>query len=276
MKNYKNLNEKMRYMVFDWDNNILNMSTILHYKKRVGDKLIDYEMNPQEFAIVRGKYGDAYRDNEEWLADDNTFLEFRDIGPRGEDAFLLDVKEAIKNKDFGPSWEVFLNTLIEGSLFSIITTRGHEPDTIKNVILYIINNILSETDRKKMKKNLKEFNKIFNKKVSDSNLIDNYLNSCYFIGLSSKAFIEQYGYDARKCLDKGKRDGIEYFLSLARKFAKRLKINMQLGFSDDEVSYAESAKELFMHMKKSKDIQEHFYVFDTSNPEIKGGIKTKF
>jgi len=251
------------------------MPTILHYKEKINDKLLDYEMSPKEFVVMRKKYLD-YRDNKKWLATDETFTEFRDDGPRGNSAFIEDVKISIKNKKFGPSWEIFINTLINGNLFSIITTRGHEPLIMKGVILYIITNILSKTEQLTMKENLKNFNLLFDNEIANENLIKEYLDNCYFIGLSSEEFIKQFGYNPIDDLDKGKQDAIEYFLNLARNYAKKVKVTtLQMGFSDDDIQYANSVKEFFMITKKSEDFVEDFYIFDTSNPKIKGGIKTK-
>ena len=50
---------------------------------------------------------------------------------------------------------------------------------------------------------------------------------------------------------------------------------MKVGFSDDDKNFSNAAKELFMKMEKSLDFPENFYVFDTSNSNLKGGVKVK-
>jgi len=255
--------------------NLLDMPTKLHYKKKINGGLVDYDMSPKEFALMRNKHSD-YNNNTEWLSIDTTFKEFRDDGPRGNKAFIEDIKSSINNKKFGPSWDVFIKTLINGNLFAIITTRGHEPDVLRESIIYIIENVLSHSDKIKMKKNLKIFNFLFNNDISNTNLISEYLNNCYFIGLTSNGFIEQFGYSPVDKLENAKQDAIKYFLNLARKYAKKIKTNsLQIGFSDDDVKFIDSAKELFLDTEKSQGLVEYFYVFDTSNKDIKGGVKTK-
>ena len=263
------------YNLYDIDENLLFLQTPLHFKKNVNGEWIDIDIPPQEFAKIRRKYGNNYISNPEWRADpDYSFCEFHDDGPRGKDAFLIDFKKAIKEKRFGPSWNKLLGKMIEGRLFGIITTRGHEPATLRRAFEYIIYYILTKEQRNLMKENIKNFDKLFG--IKSKNLIKNYLDKCYFIGLFSEAFHKQFGYyPSRVSLDKGKKDAINFFVQHVRKFAKRLKKHLKVGFSDDDLRFSTAAKELFKSLDKSLDIPESFYVFDTSNPKIKGGVRTK-
>jgi hypothetical protein len=125
-----------------------------------------------------------------------------------------------------------------------------------------------------MKQNLKKFNEMFNIQTDD--VITQYLNECYFIGMFSKAFQEEFNYNpVGPKLNQGKQDAINKFVNFVRDFAKRTKLPLKVGFSDDDVNFSKAAKELFMRTEKSLDFPENFYVFDTSDPKIKGGIKVK-
>jgi len=267
--------QSLNYNIFDWDDNILIMETPLHFQHFEDGKWVNKNITPQEFAQVRKKYSTDYMDNNEWKGDPNySFIEFRDFGPRGPNAFVEDVKETIKHKSFGPSWEVFLDTLKEGRLFAIVTTRGHEPSTLRNAIRYIIENVLTPEDRSEMEKNLVNFNDMFG--VVTADLITQYLNECYFIGMFSQAFQDEFQYIPQGTkLNQGKQDAINKFVNYVRDFAKRLKKPLKVGFSDDDINFSNAAKELFMRTEKSLDFPENFYVFDTSNPKLKGGVKVK-
>ena len=267
--------QTLRYNIFDWDDNILIMHTPLHFQHFENGKWVNKDILPHEFAQIRKKYPGNYMDNIEWKGDpNNSFIEFRDFGPRGPNAFIEDVKQTIKDKSFGPSWEIFINTLKEGRLFAIVTTRGHEPSTIRSAVRYIIENVLTPEDRVEMEKNLKNFNEIFGVKSDD--LITEYLDECYFIGLMSQAFKDEFQYAPNgPKLNQGKQDAINKFVNFVRDFAKRTKKPLKVGFSDDDINFSSAAKELFMKMEKSLDFPENFYVFDTSNPKLKGGVKVK-
>jgi len=267
--------ETLSYNIFDWDDNILIMETPLHFQHFENGKWVNKDIMPSEFAQIRKKYPSNYMDNTEWKGDQKySFIEFRDFGPRGANAFIEDVAKTIKDKNFGPSWETFINTLKEGRLFAIVTTRGHEPLTIRSAVRYIIDNVLTPDDRLEMEKNLKNFNEMFG--VVSQDVITQYLGECYFIGMFSKAFEDEFQYIPQGSkLNQGKQDAINKFVNFVRDFSKRTKKPLKVGFSDDDINFTNAAKELFMKMEKSLDFPENFYVFDTSNPKIKGGVKVK-
>jgi hypothetical protein len=164
--------------------------------------------------------------------------------------------------------------LKSGKLFSIVTSRGHEPSTLKSGVRWIIDNVLSNEDINEMKNNLRHFNNEFSEVVSDDKLVEYYLEKCYFIGLFSEEFKTQFGFDPRGNLaNKGKQVAIKYFTNYIRNYAKKLNLPMKVGFSDDDIGFSTAAKKLFMSMNRATT--EDFYVFNTSNPDLKNGIKTK-
>jgi len=269
--------ENLEYFIFDVDDNLLILDTPLHFQHFEKGVWKNKNITSSDFAEIRKKYPNNYMDNIEWKADQKyTFIEFGDTGPRGSNAFLEDSIYAIKNKKFGPSWEVLISALIEGRLFAIITSRGHEPSSIRSVIEYIIKNILTANEQERMKKNIEKFNIFFNVKVKFDDIISQYLNSCYFMGITSNTFVNDFNYFPQgEKLNIGKQDAIHKFTIWVRKFAKRTKLPLSVSFSDDDINYSNAAKELFMHMEKSLDFPEMFYVFDTSNKNIKGGVQVK-
>ena len=265
----------LQYYIFDVDDNLLIMETPLHFHHFENGRWVAKNITPQEFANIRKKYPTNYMDNIEWKGDvKQSFVEFRDFGPRGANAFLDDVIDSIKNKRFGPSWEIFLNVLKEGKLFAIVTTRGHEPLTLRSAVEYIIQNILTPDERIEMTNKIKKFEQIFG--IVSEDPIKQYLDECYFIGLFSQAFQDEFHYTPiGPKLNQGKQDAINKFVNFVRGFAERAKLPMKIGFSDDDKNFSNAAKELFMKMEKSLDFPENFYVFDTSDPNLKGGVKVK-
>ena len=266
---------ELKYYIFDFDDNLLMMHTPLHFRKNINGEWVDIDIKPSDFVKIREKYGSNYFDNPEWKADPKkAFIEFGDKGIRKNNSFMQDSLDALKNKRFGPSWDTFITTLKEGRLFAIVTTRGHEPQTIRRVIEWIIFNYLTEEDRNEMKKNLREFDRIF--RITSNNLIRDYLNHCMFVGIFSDYFRNHFNYvPFGHLIEKGKEDAIDYFVRYVRKFAKRHKKTLNVGYSDDDINFSNAAKKLFMGMEKSIHFEENFYVFDTSNKKIKGGVKLK-
>jgi hypothetical protein len=270
----KSINDLV-YYIMDLDDNLLFMETPLHFQHFENGRWVSKDISTQEFTEIRKKYPNDYMDNSEWKGDPKfSFIEFQDFGPRGTNAFPEDLKKSIKDKKFGPSWETFLTAIKEGRLFAIVTTRGHEPATLRSGIKYIIDNILTPEEKQKMENSLVNFNKIFG--ITTNDLITQYLGSCYFIGLNSQAFKDEFHYVPQgDKLNQGKQDAINKFVNFVKDFSKRANMGVKIGFSDDDKNFSNSAKELFMNMEKSLDFPEMFYVFDTSNPNVKGGIKIK-
>jgi hypothetical protein len=263
---------ELDYYIFDWDDNILMMDTPIYFEKNIGGKWVKKNISAKEFNQIKSKYP-KYWENEEWRCDlSKAFVEFQDDGPRGDDALIDDTIHALSHKKYGPSWNTFKNCIIGGNLFAIITTRGHEPETIKRAIEYIIYNELSDIQQDTLIKNLMIYHDAFNEDFEY--LIDDYLNNCIFIGVTSNFFVDKFGYNANRNPSKGKKDAVEYTMKHFKKYKDILKVPVKIGFSDDDMINHETIKELFIRYKEPMDGVD-FYMFDTSNPDLKGGVKTK-
>ena len=94
IKKFKRFNESteeryLKYYALDFDDNILNMPTVIHMEHLVNGEWIPTDVSTAEFAEVRG-------DKENWRTQEDAFSEFRDNGPRGMNAFLEDVKNVFE------------------------------------------------------------------------------------------------------------------------------------------------------------------------------------
>ena len=273
MKTYSQfiLNEKhteLKYSIFDWDDNILHMDTKIHLKHKVNGFFVDEPVSTSKYAKIRNLIG-----NGEWDIDyDKAYVDFRDYGEMGKNAFINDVKNSIDKKMYGPSWDSFINVLVEGNLFGIVTTRGHEPDTLRKGVEYIIYNYLNIEQQNKMLNNLIKFHYEFNEEFDY--LVDDYLNNCYFIGIMSDYFKGKFDFESSKNVEKAKKIAINYIIREFDKYSDKIGADMTIGFSDDDPGYLNTAKKLFINNKELFDNTD-FYVFDTSDPHIKGGKKLK-
>ena len=74
------------------------------------------------------------------------------------------------------SWEDFKEAVNNGSIFSIITARGHNPNTLKEAVYnYIVNNF-NGIDKDEVLKNLKKFRTFTDEEnLSDDEIIRAYL-----------------------------------------------------------------------------------------------------
>lgn len=231
---------------FDWDDNILNMPTVIHMDKLIDGEWVPTDVSTAEFAQVRV-------DKENWRIINNdpveAFSEFRDIGPRGNQAFLQDIKKAIDSSQFGPAWEDFIECLSNGALFSIITARGHESDTMRMGVEWIIDNILSEDMLFEMYSNLlkfaylyrenEKFDRILKGKPSENDLIKLYLDNCDFVGVSAPS---RGGTPDNP--EKAKEEALLSFNDRVNNLSGSIGAKAMIGFSDDDLGNVKHIEDL--------------------------------
>lgn len=277
-------NKELKYEAYDIDDNLLYQQTKIHMEHLVDDKWIPQDVSTSEFAEVRN-------DKQNWRVPDGAFSEFRDTGPRGENAFIEDFTTAIKTKSFGPSWDAFLKCLEEANLFAIITARGHEPNTIRKGIEWVINNYLNDTQQFLLYSNCLKHAYIFNDKNIDSYdrnpkgeltqtpLVKTYLDNCYYFGVSSTWFSKKFGSANADNPEKGKQAALEYFINKCNEYAEKINAkSVSISFSDDDKKNIAHV-EKFFHEKITDlmelDRETHLRLYDTSDRSIPGGNQNK-
>jgi hypothetical protein len=264
----KHSTKKLKYFAFDFDNNILNMCSKIHMDKIIDGKWIPVATSTARYAKIRNNPLYRPRNNNYDIA----FAEFTDNGKRGNKAFLQDIQKSLILKKFGPCWNIFKKSLINGNIFSIITARGHNSDTIKNAIKWIVFEYFTIAERNKMVKNLKYFHTLFN--IKTELLIENYLDSCEYYGVTSDDFMRIFNVPriTAKYIEEGKKLALDRFAQRIDKFGKRVNMQPVLGFSDDDKKNIIHIETLMKEELSLKYMIE-YRLYDTSNPKIKGGRK---
>ena len=263
---YSKINEKIfKYYSFDIDDNLLYTNTKIIMEHLVNNKWIDEEVDTAIFSKIRGTEGWRYKPGDE------SFSNFRDYGHLKDETFIIDFKYAVINKKFGPSWTKFLECLINGNIFSIITSRGHSPKNIRKALYWLIyeygldnfkdlqiKNINKNINFKdQMIKNLLKYHKIF--KTESHQVIDYYIELCPIYTISSNYFIEKYGI---MTAEESKKIALQDFNEIVNKYATKLGINVKYGFSDDDPKFVKAAMDQFLELKLStKNVT--YSVFDT-------------
>ena len=276
--------KELKYEAYDIDDNITINPTQIHMEHLVNGNWVPQDVSTSEFAEVRN-------DKENWRVPDGAFSEFRDSGPRGDNAFIEDFTTAINTKSFGPSWDAFLKCLEEANLFAIITARGHEPETIKKGIEWVIDNYLNETQQFLLYSNCLKHAYIFNDKNVDSYdripkeqltktpLVKTYLDNCYYFGVSSTWFANEFGAANADNPEKGKQAALDFFINKCNDYAEKINAkSVSISFSDDDkrnITHVEK----FFHEKITDlmklDRETHLRLYDTSDRSILGGNQNK-
>ena len=261
--------EKLMYYCYDIDDNLVYMKTPIFVDKLHENEWLPQTVNSNNYVFI--KYDENYR-----LRNNNfnkAFEEFRDEGTRGDNAFLYNLKEAIDNKEFGPSWNSLLKCLKEGSIFALATARGHNYNSLKKGIEYIIDNCLNGGDKKVMYENCFKFLQIFNEnsnfilnkkiKFSQTKLIQEYLKYCRYYSVSSDDFNKEFNTDNSMKIEEKKKLALDKFINECVNYGKIANKKISLGFSDDDINNVEHIKSFFEYKSMLEDIK--LCIYDTSN-----------
>jgi hypothetical protein len=133
------------FYFFDFDDNIAFLTTpLILFHKETKQEL---KLSSGDFAQFHHTFGESgpYKDYEvDYCDKTGTFRNFRDHDVdellklnKHRQIFVEDVAEALGFPDFqwkGPSWECFYHATFNQRPLSVITARGHHPDTLKEGI----------------------------------------------------------------------------------------------------------------------------------------------
>ena len=210
----------LKYYAFDWDDNIMYMPTKIIVLSKNEEEV---PMSTEEFAEYRHQIG-----KEEFNFKGTTIVgfapdPFRYFGEQGNEGFIADAMTA----PVGPAWNDFVECINGGSIFAIITARGHNPETLKDGIFNLISNNHNGINSKTLLENLKNYHdivsdlnedideKTFRPEYEGSDLIEDYLERCVMAPVSFRA-----GTAANP--EEGKKVALRKFITYCREMAKEL------------------------------------------------------
>jgi uncharacterized short protein YbdD (DUF466 family) len=237
----------MKYYAFDWDDNIVHMPTKIVLKTEDGDEI---GMSTEDFAKYRHDLGKKPFDYKGEKIVGYADSPFRNFKTEGDKQFLIDTLKAKK----GPAFDDFREAINNGSIFSIITARGHNPETLKQAVYNYIITGFGGIDKDELIKNLRKYRSfVGDEEMSDSELIKTYLELNKYhpvtFGQGSAANPEELKVMAMD-------DFVSYIKGMAALLNKRAYLKKELGnkfipsvpmigFSDDDPRNVEVMKKHF-------------------------------
>ena len=257
----------MKYYAFDWDDNIANMPTKIMVNSEDGEEI---GMSTDDFATYRHKIGKEpfqYKDKTIIGFSNNPFRNFKE---EGDAAFIIDSMIAKE----GPAFKDLKEAINNGSIFSIITARGHNPETLKDAIRNYIMTGFGGIDKDQLVKNLKKYRDFVGEEdLTDNELIETYLDL-------NKYYPVTFGDEGGAVNpEEAKVSAMSNFIQYIKKvssilnkkafFKNEINNNFELepiiGFSDDDLSNVETMYKSF------KDEPDNLKIYSTS-----GGIKKPY
>lgn len=237
----------MKYYAFDWDDNIVHMPTKIVVKTEDGEEI---GMSTDDFAEHRhdlGKTPFEYKgDTIVGFAEDP----FRNFRTAGDKDFLID---AMRAKE-GPAFGDFREAINNGSIFSIITARGHNPETLKQAVYNYIVSGYNGIDKDQLIKNLKKYRTFVGEEdMSEDDLIKSYLELNKYHPVT---FGEGSAANPEELKVKAMENFVSYIKGMAGILNKKAYIKNEIsnnfipmepsiGFSDDDIRNVEVMKKRF-------------------------------
>lgn len=235
----------MKYYAFDWDDNIMFMPTKIVVKDEDGQEV---GMSTEDFAHNRMKIGKEdfeYNGHKIVGYAENPFRYFRE---EGDKRFIIDSMLAKK----GPAWGDFVEAVNNGSIFAIITARGHNPDVLKEAVYNLIISNNGGIDSNELLKNLEKYRDLGGEDgKSKKDIIKEYLDLCRFHPVT---YGDEGGAASPEQLKvKALEEFVSYVKEISAYINKKayLKNDVknlflpQIGFSDDDIRNVEKIKSHF-------------------------------
>ena len=265
----------LKYYAFDWDDNIVFMPTVIMVITENEDEI---GMSTEDFAEHRHQIGIEpfnYKGTTVVGYASNPFRNFRE---EGDKRFIVDSMVASP----GPSWNDFVECINGGSIFSIITARGHNPETLKEATYNYIISSHNGINMKTLVENLKTYRNFtteqnieegFDLNFSDKDLIEEYLEMCKFYPVT---FGEGSAANPEEGKIKAMREFISYCKELAQEIGQKAifknditnnEIIPTIGFSDDDPGNIDKMKEFLSNEYEKSPVRTYL---------TKGNIKKEF
>ena len=257
------LKPTMKYYAFDWDDNLMYMPTKIYLRDEEGESV---GMSTEDFAEYRteiGKEPFEYEGHTIVGFDDDAFRDFRVTGDK---KFISDSMRA----PTGPAWDDFVEAVNNGSIFAIITARGHTPSVLKNAVYNLIKRNKHGLSEQELVKNLRKYREISDEEeLSDDELVRTYLEMCKYHPVS---FGEGSAANPEELKVAAMSEFMRYVKDLSQKLQEKAYLKNKIsnyfepyiGFSDDDLKNVQT-------MKKHFDDESGLDIYHTG-----GGKKTKF
>jgi hypothetical protein len=259
----------MKYYAFDWDDNVVHMPTKIVLKNEDGD---DIGMSTDDFAEYRHQIGgEPFNYKGETIVgySDEPFKNFQTPGDKD---FLVDAMRA----KLGPAFDDFREAINNGSIFSIITARGHNPNTLKEAVYNYIISGFNGIDKDELVKNLRKYRDINDDEdMSDDELIKTYLNMNRYHPVSYND--PEGAANPEEAKVRAMEKFVEYIKEMSYDLDKKVYLKKEvsnnfipkkptIGFSDDDIRNVEVMKK---HFKDKPDNIVKTY-------STAGGIKKEY
>ena len=246
----------VRAYSFDWDDNILKMPTTIKMLKKTGGEWKPINVGTEDFAF--------FRSNKMYKLDDGAFDNFID-----DNSFIEDLEKALNTKSYAPSFNKFKEALIYANPISIITARGHKPETLRKGMDIVISQTFSEDELGKMIDNIQQVFPELDGQELDV-ILKTYLDSHDYHPVTSEKFADKFGLDSGSAVNPEENKKIalrDYVTKIVNKVGEMVNTDydkLSVGFSDDDLGNIRAIVDFIKEVLQAEFPEVDFVVYDTS------------
>tara|TARA_R110001592_G_scaffold355320_1_gene655804 strand:+ start:437 stop:1306 length:870 start_codon:yes stop_codon:yes gene_type:complete len=246
----------IRAYSFDWDDNIINMPTIIKMLKKGDDGWEKVDVTTEDFASLRN--------NKDYKLDTGAFDNFLE-----DEAFLTDLEKALKSSSFAPSFDKFKEALIYANPISIITARGHKPETLRKGMDLVISHTFNEEELSNMVDNIQQTTPELDGENPDITL-KTYLDGHDYHPVTSNSFADKFGLEGGSAANPEENKKIalrDYVTKIVVKTKEMLGTSynkLSVGFSDDDLGNVNAMIPFIREVLQVEFPEVDFVVYDTS------------
>jgi hypothetical protein len=196
------IDERSKFYLFDWDDNVIKMPTsVCMDELSANGEWVPRQLSTLEYATARAHLDRFRPPGGDWQ---RAYVEFGDVGPRGDAAFVDDLERALDSLEAGttktaPSFHKFKTALIAGRLFAVVTARGHSSATLRRGVEYFVDRVFTDEEKRSMIANLRHYRTYFDSHKPDEEADDVVLREYFdynrFYGVSHDEFVKYVARD---------------------------------------------------------------------------------
>jgi hypothetical protein len=251
------INDRIALGAFDFDGNILAPNSwcyVINIETGEEERVVAHylDQNPNLLGWPKPKY-------KLHLNTDHSFAHFRDFSRRvehiGADHLIGDIRDALEQKLFAPSFQSFKETfLIPARFFGIITARGHSAENLARAMSVINEATLSDPEKAMQYENIQYLWELFWKKWIPwrEEALDFYFQEIgMYYGVWSSHLRNMISIDHTMPSAERKTHAMAHFIAHTKKLISKIESlrdkSLTIGFSDDAIWNSEAMIRFFVN-----------------------------